>query len=166
MDQNPDINVIFFNKIKNNGSINKQKQDEVIYSGKRFCVYHGWTMLPGIWRTDFVRTKWPRGVSVKPEAMMNQQFGSHQTRTPVDYVRKVLGVYIYGRQGESRYVRHLGNDWRMAAWQLENASDHGGPHSTLVPGGNHNSQTMDLDYMAPWVPYPIRPSQRGDLAND
>ncbi len=165
MDKNVDINLIFFNKIRNNGSINRQVQEQVDYNGEKFCVYHAWTMLPGIQRVDFVKKHWPRGVSFKPEAAFTQGFGAHNKRTPVDYCRKNIGAYIMGKTGEHRYIRHMGNDWRMAAWQLENASDYGGPGNTLVPGGNHNSKTMDLDYMAPWVDYPKMPTQRGDLAN-
>ena len=166
MDKNQDINLIFFNKIRNNASINQQKQEMVDYEGYKFCCYHSWTMLPALWRVDFVKKHWPRGVRIKPESAFTQQFGTHNTRTPVDYCRKNIGAYIMGKTGEHRYVRHMGNDWRMAAWQLENASDHGGPSGTLVPGGNHNSKTMDLNYIAPWVPYPETPIQRGDLANE
>ena len=153
MDKNSDINLIFFNKIRNSGVINKQIQQEVEYEGNKFCVYHSWTMLPGIWRTSFVKRHFPRGAYIKPESAFTQRFGSHDQRTPVDYVRKHIGAYIYGKTGEHRYVRHLGNDWRMASWQLENKN------GTFTPGGNHR-ETMDKPYMAPWVPYPERPVRK------
>ncbi len=159
MDRHDDINLIFFNKIKNNGSINRQKQEQVDYDGYPYCVYHSWTMLPGIWRTGWVRKHWPRNCTHKPEGAMTRQFGLHDHRTSVEYCRENIGAYIYGRTGEFRYIRHLGNDWRMASWQLEGDRQN-------RPGGNHNSKTMDLDYMAPWVPYPERPTQKGDRAND
>jgi hypothetical protein len=160
MDQNADINLIFFNKIRNNGSINRQKQEQVDYNGEKFCVYHSWTMLPGIWRVDFVKKHWPKGAHFKPESVFTQRFGTHDDRSPVEYCREKIGAYIMGKTGEHRYVRHMGNDWRMAAWQLEKLA------GKLVPGGNHNSKTMDLSYMAPWVPYPKTPTQRGDLADN
>lgn len=157
MDRNPHINLVFFNKIKNNGSINKQKQQEFVYDGLPMCCYHAWAFLPGIWRTNFVRHHMKNGFAPeRPEGNFTNRFGNHETRTPVDYVVKNMGTYIYGKQGESRYIRHLGNNWRMAKWRLE------GPRGDLRPGGNHNPDTMDLPYMAPWVPYPKRPVQGGD----
>jgi hypothetical protein len=162
MDQNPKINLIFFNKIRNNGVINKQKQTEYTFSNMKMCLYHSWTFLPGIWRADFVRQMMLKSGGIfqpeKPEGnFTNRAFGSHEMRTEEKYCLDNIGAFIYGRQGEHRYVRHLGNDWRMAAWQLQ------GPKRN-VPGGNHNSDSMDKPYMAPWVPYPERPTSRGDLA--
>lgn len=153
MDQNPNINMIFFNKIRNSGTINKQEQREYNFNGLKVCLYHAWTFLPGIWRMDFARRNWVYK-SERPEAGMTSRFGSNDQRASVDYCYKNIGAFIYGPQGDSRYVRHLGNDWRMAEWRLEQGK----------PGGNHNSDTMDKPYMAPWVPYLERPSQRGDLA--
>jgi len=153
MDQNPKINLIFFNKIRNVGSINHQEQKEFTYSGLKMCLYHAWPFLPGIWRTDFARKRWVYRKD-HPEGAMTNAFGTHDQRTSVDYCVNNIGAYIYGPQGDSRYVRHLGNDWRMASWRLEEGR----------PGGNHNSLTMDRPYMAPWVPYFASPTQRGDLA--
>lgn len=159
MDQYPHINQIFFNKIRNSGVINKQKQEQRRFDKLDCCVYHGFTFNPGIWRTEFVRKNWPSGARNKPEGAFQGMFGNHATRSSVKYCEDMIGSYIYGQQGDHRQIRHLGNDWRMASWRLEN---HRGK---LVPGGNHNSETMDKNYMAPWVPYPKRPTQRGDLAN-
>lgn len=162
MDQNPKINLIFFNKIRNNAVINKQRQTQHNFSGMDMCLYHSWTFLPGIWRTDFVRQMMFKGGGrfqpEKPEGnFTNRSFGSHEKRADEAYCQNHIGAYIYGKTGEARYVRHLGNDWRMADWQRK------GPKRN-IPGGNHNSKTMDRPYMAPWVPYPERPSCRGDLA--
>lgn len=155
MDNNPKINLIFFNKIKNNPVINKQEQKEYTYSGMKMCLYHAWAFLPGIWRLDFVKKRWQTS-TFKPEGYFtNAAFGSHETRTSVPYCENNIGAYIYGQQNEFRYVRHIGNDWRMASWQLHNGQ----------PGGNHNSETMDKPYMAPWcVPYyEDGPTSRGDI---
>lgn len=159
MDQNPKMNLVFFNKIRNNAVINKQRQTQHTFSGYPFCLYHSWTFLPGIWRVNFVRQKmFEIGGSfspMKPEGhFTTSAFGSHDARENEKYCIDKIGAWIYGKTGEHRYVRHLGNDWRMAEWQMTNGK----------PGGNHNSKTMDLKYMAPWVPYPERPTSRGDLA--
>ena len=160
MEQNPKINLIFFNKIRNSGVINKQRQTQHTFSGLDVCLYHSWTFLPGIWRTDFVRQMmFKSGGRFQPEKpegnFTTRAFGSHDKRADEAYCMNSIGAYIYGKTGEHRYVRHLGNDWRMAAWQLQ------GPKRN-IPGGNHRSR-HDLPYMAPWVPYPERPTSRGDL---
>lgn len=142
MDTHPETNLIFFNKIRNSGVINKTEQKEYNFSGLKCCLYHGWAFLPGIWRLDFVRKKWQYS-SFKPEGAFQNSLGSHDARMNVEYCRKNVGAYIYGPQGDSRYVRHIGNDWRMAQWRLEGD---GRGH----PGGRH-STAMDLPYMAPWL---------------
>lgn len=155
MDNNPKINLIFFNKICNNAIINKQQQKEYTYSGMKMCLYHAWAFLPGIWRMDFVKQKWQTN-AFKPEGYFtNMAFGSNEMRADIAYCENNMGAYIYGQQEEFRYVRHIGNDWRMAQWQLEGAH----------PGGNHNSETMDKPYMAPWcIPYyKDGPTSKGDL---
>ena len=160
MDNNPNINLIFFNKIRNVNSSPGMNQDQRFFSGMPVCIYHGWTFLPGIWRRDFVLKNMLRigGFSItRPEGNFTNVFGSHEQRKNNQHCEEKIGAYIYGPTGDFRYVRHTGNDWRMARWRLERKNNH------LVPGGNHNSQTMDLPYMAPWVPYIETPSQRGDL---
>lgn len=160
MDHFPHINQVFFNKIRNNAVVNKCRQEERTFDKMKCCVYHGFTFNPGIWRTSFVKKYWPTGVQQRPEGAFQSIFGTHHQRKDTKYCEDRIGSYIYGPTGDHRYVRHLGNDWRMASWRLEN---HGGE---MVPGGNHNSKTMDKNYMAPWVPYPLRPTQRGDLADE
>ena len=158
MENNPKINLIFFNKIRNDPTINHQKQPEYTYSGMKMCLYHGWTFLPGIWRMDFVKTKWQQGSIYKPEGnFTNTAFGGPEARANIGHCEQNIGAYIYGQSNEYRYVRHIGNDWRMAQWQLKRPG---------VPGGSHNSETMDKPYMAPWcLPYYIDgPTTRGDVS--
>jgi len=153
MDNNPKINLIFFNKIRNDPSINHLKQPEYEYSGMKMCLYHGWCFLPGIWRMDFVRSRWQTS-TYKPEGhFVNSAFPG---RANERYCVNQIGAYIYGKANEYNYVRHLGNDWRMAQWQLKNGK----------PGGSHNSETMDKNYQAPWVlPYYVDgPTTRGDVS--
>jgi hypothetical protein len=165
MDKNPHINLIFFNKIRNNAMINKQKQVEREFTGMKMCVYHGWTFLPGIWRTDFVRKKWQKA-TYKPEGAFTSQFGTHEERASVPYCEKKIGAYIYGKTGEHRYVRHIGNNWRMASWRLE-ADEKLRKEGKLKlhPGGRHGEH-MDKPYMAPWVDYPERPVYGEDYDKD
>ena len=149
MNQNTEkLNLVFFNKIKNSGVINKMRQEEYEYNGMKCCIYHGWAFLPGIWRLPFVKKHW-RSSPQRPEGAFTNSFGTHEQRKPVDFCEQNIGAYIYGRQGEHRYVRHIGNDWRMASWRLENGQ----------PGGRH-AENMDIPYMAPWVPYPKFPTQK------
>jgi len=154
MDNNPHINMIFFNKIKNNGVIAKMSQEPRNFSGLDVCVYHGWSFLPGIWRREFVEKQmYKSGGSFRPErpeGAFTNSFGTHDGRIDTTFCEKNIGAYIYGSVGDFRYVRHLGNDWRMAKWRLE------GPPRRETPGGRH-SEDMDVPYMAPWVPYLKRP---------
>ena len=156
MDNNPKINLIFFNKQVNNKIINNQEQREYEYSGMKICLYHGWTFLPGIWRMDFVKEKWQTRWERPEGYFTNKAFGSHDTRTSVEYCEDNIGAYMYGKQGEHCYVRHIGNDWRMAAWQLKGGQ----------PGGVHNSEQMDKRFMPPWcIPhYKDGPTSRGDVS--
>lgn len=158
MDQNPKMNLVLFNKYRNNAVINKQRQTQHTFSGYPFCLYHSWSFIPGIWRTSFVRQKMFEKLGgsfspTKPEGnFTTSAFGSHEMRADEGYCINNIGAWIYGKTGEHRYVRHLGNDWRMADWQRKGNQ----------PGGNHRAR-HDLPYMAPWVPYPERPTSRGDL---
>jgi hypothetical protein len=142
MDAHNNMNLVFFNKIRNSGVINKAEQREYTYDGMKVCLYHGWAFLPGIWRLPFVRKHWT-STSFKPEGHFTNSFGTHDQRMSVDYCHKNMGAYIYGPQADARYIRHLGNDWRMAQWRLEGS---GRGH----PGGRHDV-AMDVPYMAPWL---------------
>jgi len=149
MDRNPKINLVFFNKIKNEKSLDKAKQPEYDYDGLKMCLYHSWTFLPGIWRTSHVKKYW-RCRKERPEGYFTNAFGSHNRRMSIKYCEENIGAYMYGKTEDYRYVRHLGNDWRMAKWRLDN-----GRH-----GGAHDKERMDLPYMAPWIKYEERPVQR------
>ncbi len=142
MDKFNKINLIYFNKIRNSGVINKTEQREYNFDRLKCCLYHGWAFLPGIWRLPHVRKYWTYA-TYKPEGNFANNFGNHDQRRSVEYCEKKIGAYIYGPQGDSRYIRHLGNDWRMAQWQL---TGKGRGH----PGGRH-SEAMDVPYMAPWL---------------
>lgn len=147
MKQNKHINCIFFNKYKTTPSINRIKQPVKNYSGLDMCLYHSWTFLPGIWRMDKVREKWAVRKE-RPEGFFTQQFGSHDQRKNDKYVEKNIGCYIYGKHHEYRYIRHLGNSWRMASWRLENGK----------PGGMIEWDIQDLPFRAPWLGHlPKRP---------
>ncbi len=142
MDKFNRINLIYFNKIRNSGVINKTEQREYNFDRLKCCLYHGWAFLPGIWRLPHVRKYWTYATH-KPEGNFTNNFGSHDQRLSVDYCEKKIGAYIYGPQGDSRYIRHIGNDWRMAQWQLKGKGRGN-------PGGRH-AEAMDLPYMAPWL---------------
>ena len=149
MDENPAVNLIFFNKIRNTKTLNKAPQPQHTYSGVDMCLYHSWTFLPGLWRMDFVRKHWRVRIE-RPEGYFSNVFGNHEQRMDCDYCEKAFGAYMLGKSEEYRYVRHLGNDWRMATWRLEGGK----------PGGCHEASRMDFPYMAPWVPFQERPVQK------
>ncbi len=149
MDKNPEINLIFLNKIRNLKMLNDAPQPEFMFSGVKMCLYHSWTFLPGLWRTDFVKKHW-RVRQNRPEGYFTNVFGTHEQRMSVDYCKEKIGAYMLGRSMDYRYARHIGNDWRMATWRLENGK----------PGGVHDENRMDLPFMAPWIKYKERPVRK------
>ena len=141
METHPKINLIFFNKSANFGSVSKAPCPQYTFGGVDFILWHGWAFLPGIWRMSKVKEKWiPR--DHHPEGKMTNQFGNHETRMSVKYCEENVGAYGLGKTGERAYIRHIGNDWRMARWRLENGK----------PGGRHDEDTMDYQYRGKWLP--------------
>ena len=153
MDENPHINLIFLNKINNLKIMNGAPHPEREFSGVKMCVYHAWTFLPGLWRTDFVKRHW-RCRKERPEGFFTNTFGNHDQRMDVDYCERTFGAYSLGASMDWRYARHIGNDWRMAEWRR---TIKGGP------GGVHDKERMDLPYMAPWIEYKERPTRLGGI---
>ena len=146
MDQEDDVNLVFFNKYKNFPTLNGLSQEEICHTGMWTCLFHGWTFLPGIWRTDFVKKHW-RTREVRPEGYFTQAF---EGRDDNEWCKKNLGAYIYGKQGDWRYVRHMGDSWRMADWRLENGQ----------PGGMIEPDEYSLAFRAPWLQYSSIPENK------
>lgn len=151
MEENKEINLIFFNKIKNYGVLNKAPCPQYTFSYTDFILWHGWTFLPGIWRMSKVKEKWAVRVE-RPEGFFTNQFGTHQQRQDVGWCEKNIGAYALGKTGEPRYVRHIGNDWRMASWRLQNGK----------PGGVHDANRMDIPYRGKWLPDLVERPHRND----
>jgi len=149
MDQNPNINLIFFNKSVNYATLNKADQPQYTYNGVDMCLYHSWTFLPGVWRMSKVVEKWRARVE-RPEGYFTNAFGTHEERMSVEFCEKNIGAYMLGPRGDYRYARHIGNDWRMAHWRLENGQ----------PGGCHDASRMDLPHIAPWITFENRPIRK------
>jgi len=154
MDNNPNINCITFNKYRNMKKIEGFEDKEFEYDGMKFCIYGGWQFLPGVWRMSKVREKWsPR--KVRPEGNYQNSFGSNEVRQNHDHLLKEVGAYMYGGMGEYRYVRHTGNTWRMADWQLK--------QNNFKPTGCRHWDFMNIERdRAPWLgDMPARPMNRG-----
>jgi len=146
MEDHPQINQVYFNKIRNTGGTTGRQHH---FNGVNLCISHHWAFLPGIWRMSKVREMW-KATATRPEGHFTNQFGGHEQRMNDDWCEKNMGSYIYGETGAFRYARHLGNNWRMASWRLENGK----------PGGRH-SVDMDVPYMGPWIKYKDRPIRGG-----
>ena len=141
MDNHTGINNVVLNKIKNTGSLNRINQPEYNFDGLRMCLYAQWSFMPGFWRMDRAMKNWRVRVD-RPEGYFTNSFGDHETRTNNEFCRKNIGAYLLGHTGDFRYVRHLGNNWRMAAWRLANGK----------PSGCHDASRMDDPYRAKWLP--------------
>jgi hypothetical protein len=66
-----------------------------------------------------VREKW-RPRKIRPEGYYQNAFGTNEERQNHDHLLKNVGAFMYGGLGEYRWVRHTGNTWRMADWQVKN----------------------------------------------
>jgi len=152
MENNKNINLVVFNKFKNFGSIGGFDLLEHTFGcGLKLCLYNAFALLPGIWRTDFVKKRYTEPIKYKPEGSFTNKLGTHDQRLDADYCRKNLGAYFYGETGDFRYVRHLGNNWRMAKWQMVHNK----------PGGNSAMVASGEQYRASWIPFEDRPIYDG-----
>ena len=141
MENHHEINLLLFNKFRNMASVTRVKQPQFTYKGLDMCLSASWAFLPGIWRMSHAMKYW-RMREHHPEGYMTNSFGTHQQRANNDYSKKIMGAYWLGKIGEPRYVRHIGNNWRMASWRLEKGR----------PGGRHDAKTMDFPHRANWLP--------------
>lgn len=148
MDRNPEINLIAFGKFRNLGTINGFDQEEFNFNGLRLCLINSWTFVPGVWRMSFVRKMW-ESRDHRPEGYFTNKLGTRSQRTNKKYCIENLGAYLYGSRGDYRYIRHIGDSWRMADWQLKEGKPSGGIECTFVD---------EVMFRAPWLdPMPDRP---------
>ena len=141
MDQNPDVNLVIFNKYRTSRKIlNKFEDKQVNKSGVDLCLFNSWVFLPGIWRMPFVRPRWVTQYD-HPESYFTKTFLGRENP---EWCEEHMGAYIYGGYGghSYRYVRHIGNSWRMAEWRMEKGR----------PGGMIEWDIQDLPNKAPWIP--------------
>lgn len=78
MERDDKINCIHFNKYRNMPMVDgfKQKEMTLTDAGLRVCIFHSWSLLPGVWRTDFVRDRWIEPRTNRPVAWFTWQLGS------------------------------------------------------------------------------------------
>jgi hypothetical protein len=156
MDNNPEVNMIVLPKNTVTEHSHGTHQKQFTYSGVDLCVYHGISLNPGLWRMDFVKRKW-KFREDRPEGAFAKQFGSHKMRMDTDWCVKMIGCYLLGGYGTYRYIRHLGDTYRMAKWRLINGK----------PGATSNKsieelQDNDRTLRPPWTPYTKIPWYKGE----
>jgi len=140
MENNKNVNCIFFNKWRNFKIMNEMIHTQYTYDGVDMCLYHAWSYLPGIWRMSKVREYWDIE-KIYSEGTFINRFGNHKERTDVKFCEEKIGAYTLGKSGDYRYIRHIGGDWRMEKWRLENGK----------PGGCNDNDKMDYPFRAPWL---------------
>ena len=150
MEQTPELNSLIFFKYRTPSTINSFSLEETRFDMLTCSLYNTWSLLPSLWRSSFIKSRWVTRKE-RPEGFFTNSLGSAAQRMRPEFCRKQLGVYIYGPNGDYRYVRHLGNTWRMAAWRLEDGA----------PGGNEPGPEFDAKTRAPWLPpMEARPSSK------
>ena len=141
MDNHQEINCVTFNKYRNMKKLDGFEDKEYIFDNQRFCIYGGWQFLPGVWRMSKVREKW-RVREIRPEGYFQNSFGTHNQRLNHEFLEKNVGAYMLGGMGQYRYVRHIGNTWRMADWRMKHGK----------PGGTLHWEFMNIKRdRAPWL---------------
>lgn len=125
MEEDKSVNSIIFNKNQTLPNHMGFQMKERQVGSLKLCTSPGWFLLPAVWRTDFIRSRWQVWQG-RPEGCFTKIFGSHEVRLNPEYVIKHMGTYFYGGLSSYRFVRHLGDTWRMAKWRLEKGK----------PGGN------------------------------
>ena len=87
-------------------------------------LWYSWFFFPNVTRLDWFKEKW----IVKPDEpekfkpadwFINEVLGNIQDRIKHEYSYNNIGSFIYGKIGEPRYVRHIGDSWRSPYWQLK-----------------------------------------------
>jgi len=89
MDNNPDINQVYFNKAI-------QPFEVILKNGYKVIAPvgkgpHEWAMAPGIWRTNFIKPRWDNVGS------------AYSVVFP-----EVIGDYLYGKDDGKPNIRHIG----------------------------------------------------------
>lgn len=138
MQNNEQINQVIFNKYKNMDVLNGFKQIQYQFGYKDFCINQYWMFIPSLWRMSFVRKYWKR-FDNKPEANFKRMLTQHNST-------EQIGAYLYDKMYTPRYVRHIGDDYRMAKWRLQNGK----------PGGEAKTEDQDKRYRAHWIDYSIK----------
>lgn len=155
MDQHPEINLIIFFKFRNKKTHELFPFKEYDFSGMKLCSYYGWALLPGVWRMSKFREHFHVNLGDRIESQLTQSFGTNEQRMDENYCFKNLGAYFYGPAGSPRYVKHLGDTWRMAYWRLED----GKPGGTIITS---DLEQHENENKAPWVPSITYPDYHGE----
>lgn len=151
MQQYDEINSFIFNKNRNfSGQMSFPMHECLFLYEVKACVSPGWFLLPSLWRTEFIRQRW-KPHAERPEGKFTRSFGSHEQRKDSEFCKREMGAFLLGPAGDYRYVRHLGDSWRMAPWRMQGGK----------PGGNDISEAAVKTVRAPWLPpLPPRPSTK------
>jgi hypothetical protein len=143
MDKYNEINQITYHinktprQFKGKGAIYNLKEYE--FDNITLTLWYAWLFFPNITRLDWFKKKWV----VKPDEpekfkpadwFTNEVLGNIQDRVKHEYSYNNIGSFIYGKIGEPRYVRHIGDSWRSPHWQLkrkDESKDFGGKEKPL-----------------------------------
>lgn len=166
MENKPKMNLVFFNKHHNMAIYRKNiKQPEESFQGldphAKFCLFHSWSFLPGIWRTDFSLNKYEKALKTSKRetapAKMTETIRSWEEMDRAMHsgnfslFRDKVGSYIWGGHGERRFVRHIGEDHRMESWRLVNGK----------PGSEGVDQYKNWKtFGARWIPFDYIPPKK------
>lgn len=122
MDKYPLVNCIIFNKNKNCTWKMSIGINEYDFEGQKLTLSAGWFFIPGIWRMDKVRKHWSAR-EFKPEGHWQDSLREKGKKIDKEYCYNKIGAYFYGGKDDYRYIRHLGNTWKMENWKKKEVDE-------------------------------------------
>jgi hypothetical protein len=117
---------------------------EYDYDGLKLVLCNGWRMIPSVWNTSIVKSKFPN-CHTKPESGLINSFGDGDKRQDIEYCLENVRSYYFGGVSEPRWVKHIGNTWRKRNF------------SNRYDDGCIEWDILDLRDKPFWVPYYTRP---------
>lgn len=129
---------------------------------QHLTLNYSWELMPGLWRTDFIKPIILKAMHPDNEDMrkfrtapakLTNYLRPKDKRADMDHLYNNMGVFFWGRWGEPRWCRHIGEEARMENWRM---------NADGTPGSENNPQEYPaVVNMARWIPFEYIPPKKG-----
>ena len=107
MVKNPKINEVTFNHDGNDSSKHGVHRPMLDCGTFRLTQIQEWAIGPSVWRTEFVRSKWPDHADAHHCLRVFGSINPGRERG-MEWMANNVGCYFMGGYGEGLYVKHIG----------------------------------------------------------